>query len=472
MREKYESLSLVVLKDLAKARGLKGISTMKKGELIDRMLQEDEREKEAAPKAKTVYTARTASGAIHRRSLQPGDRVLLERGSVFYGQYLHVTDSGTKEAPIVIGAYGTADAPPRIDACGQGIWYQDYGTPLDSPTHVYHGYVSSAVLLYDAEHIVVEDLEITNEGSMIPGERYSLGEKMNRTGVAVVAKDKGVRDGITLRNLWIHDVHGNVYDKHMNNGGIYMTALRPECEERTGVARYRDIVIEGCFVHRVSRWGIAAGYTYAHDKFRGAELKEAVFLNYGHENMQIRNNYVKEAGGDGITPALFYIIIPYLHIFMPIVQKNGFLKLCSPELIMGIGVACCNSPAADPVYEASFNNDIPIPRHTRPLLTFRTERCHIDPTVVHVLIVDIPMDIMDPQIPKCDAVPHPFVLSHHSHTGTVHFLTQAIALSRDHAAFIRDLQILDHNMLCIVQKHCRRYIAVIHIVGKSQRSLP
>ena len=47
MREKYESLSLVVLKDLAKARGLKGISTMKKGELIDRMLQEDEREKEA-----------------------------------------------------------------------------------------------------------------------------------------------------------------------------------------------------------------------------------------------------------------------------------------------------------------------------------------------------------------------------------------------------------------------------------------
>ena len=40
MREKYESLSLVVLKDLAKARGLKGISTMKKGELIDRMLHE------------------------------------------------------------------------------------------------------------------------------------------------------------------------------------------------------------------------------------------------------------------------------------------------------------------------------------------------------------------------------------------------------------------------------------------------
>ena len=36
MREKYESLPLATLKDLAKARGLKGISTMKKAELIER----------------------------------------------------------------------------------------------------------------------------------------------------------------------------------------------------------------------------------------------------------------------------------------------------------------------------------------------------------------------------------------------------------------------------------------------------
>ena len=49
MREKYESLSAFVLKDLAKARGLKGISSLKKGQIIDRMLEEDEKEaKEAA----------------------------------------------------------------------------------------------------------------------------------------------------------------------------------------------------------------------------------------------------------------------------------------------------------------------------------------------------------------------------------------------------------------------------------------
>ena len=45
MREKYESLSLAVLRDLAKARNLKGISTLKKAELVELMLAEDEKDK-------------------------------------------------------------------------------------------------------------------------------------------------------------------------------------------------------------------------------------------------------------------------------------------------------------------------------------------------------------------------------------------------------------------------------------------
>lgn len=45
MREKYESLALVDLKAIAKARGLKGTSTMKKSEIIELMLAEDEKDK-------------------------------------------------------------------------------------------------------------------------------------------------------------------------------------------------------------------------------------------------------------------------------------------------------------------------------------------------------------------------------------------------------------------------------------------
>lgn len=47
MRERYESLALADLKAIAKARGLKGTSTMKKSDLVELMLAEDEKDKAA-----------------------------------------------------------------------------------------------------------------------------------------------------------------------------------------------------------------------------------------------------------------------------------------------------------------------------------------------------------------------------------------------------------------------------------------
>ena len=46
MREKYESLALADLKEIAKLRGIKGVSTMKKAELVEAMLKEDEKDKQ------------------------------------------------------------------------------------------------------------------------------------------------------------------------------------------------------------------------------------------------------------------------------------------------------------------------------------------------------------------------------------------------------------------------------------------
>lgn len=46
MREKYESLAAGVLRDIAKSRGIKGTSTMRKSQLVEAMLAEDERLKD------------------------------------------------------------------------------------------------------------------------------------------------------------------------------------------------------------------------------------------------------------------------------------------------------------------------------------------------------------------------------------------------------------------------------------------
>lgn len=45
MREKYESLPLATLRDLAKAREMVGVSTLKKAELVEAMLEQDEKDK-------------------------------------------------------------------------------------------------------------------------------------------------------------------------------------------------------------------------------------------------------------------------------------------------------------------------------------------------------------------------------------------------------------------------------------------
>ncbi len=73
MREKYESLSVAALKDLAKARGLKSLSGLKKAEVVEAMLAEDQRLKQikkredeaaqAKEKAKKERNTQTEQGA-------------------------------------------------------------------------------------------------------------------------------------------------------------------------------------------------------------------------------------------------------------------------------------------------------------------------------------------------------------------------------------------------------------------------
>ena len=249
--------------------------------------------------------------AAGRLALRPGDALLLERGSVFYGEFLHLTERrGTADRPILVGSYGEG-ARPCIAAEGAGVWYQSYGTALDNPHHRWRGYVSSAVLLYDCEYIRLQDLEITNAAAA-PGESESQADRMSRTGVAVVARNRGTLHGIELSSLHVHDVAGNVYDKHLNNGGIYCTALKPEKPDGE-TARYDGLWIHHCRVERCSRWGIAAGYTYTHPFFQGREIEAQTAARYGHTDVVLEYNVVRDIGGDGITP---------MYCLRPLVQYN------------------------------------------------------------------------------------------------------------------------------------------------------
>ena len=264
---------------------------------------------------------------INQLDLNPGDQILLECGSVFTNGYLHLFgQSGTAEAPIVIDQYGTG-ADPVIDTNGQGVWFQNYGYRLDNAGHQYQGYVSSSILLYDSAYIEIQNLEIVNRNAEIDTV-YNAEDMMDRTGVAAVAQDKGTIDHIHLKNLNVHDVEGNVYNKHMNNGGIYFTVFMPHdavtgdksdgtkdfVSSQTGVSRFNDVLIEGCSVVNTNRWGIAVGYTALWGKFADDKaISDEDIAAYGSTNVVIQNNYVKDAGGDAIT---------LMYCDKPLVQYN------------------------------------------------------------------------------------------------------------------------------------------------------
>ena len=274
--------------------------------------------------------------------LKPGDSVLLERGSTFQDQYLHIKDtSGTADAPITIADYGDASAKPFIAANGVkgSRWYQNYRAHVGN--HQNKGTVSSAILLKDVSYITVKNLEITNDDPDVydPIDTWKWtdtadsdgtkldrsADRMDRTGVAGIAENGTTMSHVTLEGLNIHDVDGNIYNKHMANGGIYFMAHYARENKNAAdntwlqnhISRFDHITIKNNIVKDVDRWGIAVGYTaylnFIDAAWGDGSIDDDLIAKYGQTNVTIENNYVKGAGGDAIT---------LMYCDRPVIQYN------------------------------------------------------------------------------------------------------------------------------------------------------
>ena len=274
--------------------------------------------------------------------LKPGDSVLLERGSTFQDQYLHIKDtSGTADAPITIADYGDASAKPVIAANGVkgSQWYQNYRAAVGN--HQNKGTVSSTILLKDVSYITVKNLEITNDDPDVydPIDTWKWtdtadsdgtkldrsADRMDRTGVAGIAENGTTMSHVTLEGLNIHDVDGNIYNKHMANGGIYFMAHYARENKNAAdntwpqnhISRFDHITIKNNIVKDVDRWGIAVGYTaylnFIDAAWGDGSIDDDLIAKYGQTNVTIENNYVKGAGGDAIT---------LMYCDRPVIQYN------------------------------------------------------------------------------------------------------------------------------------------------------
>jgi len=177
---------------------------------------------------------------------QPGDSLLLRRGSVCAG-LLWPKGSGSEGKPITLGAYGIGDLP-RIVGTGQ----------------------DAGLKLQDQQDWVIKDLNITGGnhfGIFISGTALKLSH-------------------FQLSDLVVHDVTGEPKTK---NSGLVVIA--PEEKSNT---LFSDIVIDGITAHSTTQWaGIiinGANYSSSSNIRRGLDIT-------------VRNSIVHDVAGDGILLA-------------------------------------------------------------------------------------------------------------------------------------------------------------------------
>lgn len=177
---------------------------------------------------------------------QPGDSLLLRRGSRCEGM-LWPKGSGTKLAPIHLGAYGQGALPVIVG-----------------------GAESAGLRLSDQQYWEIENLEV------VGGSPYGI----HIGGTAPVMRH------FRITNVVVHDVPGTPLTK---DSGLVVIA--PDEKARS---RIDDVIVDGVTAYETSEWaGIivsGAGFDSANGQGRG-------------EHIEIRNSMVHDVAGDGILLA-------------------------------------------------------------------------------------------------------------------------------------------------------------------------
>ena len=135
MREKYESLALADLKEIAKSRGIKGVSTMKKADVVEAMLAEDEKSKINPEKLSSDLDSGMEVGGI--LEVMPDGYGFIRSANYLPGENdVYVAPSqirrfGLKTGDIVDRQYKSEDAGRKVQCiviCQKDQWTASGGT--------------------------------------------------------------------------------------------------------------------------------------------------------------------------------------------------------------------------------------------------------------------------------------------------------------------------------------------------------
>ena len=202
---------------------------------------------------------------IGAQTWQPGDTILIKRGSVYNGT-LTLKGNGTQEKPIVIMAYGDESLPlPEINGMGEK---------------------DETVLIKNVQYWELHNLKITNKGES---------PRPKSVGIRVVAENipNGTMNHIHIKNCIIADVYGTK-THHLNGGGAgihYYNVI-----EGTIPSSFNDFLVENCQILNCQRDGLV-GYLSTGDRSKRKANTGFVFRNNVFEG--IPGDQIIVNGADG-----------------------------------------------------------------------------------------------------------------------------------------------------------------------------
>ncbi len=217
---------------------------------------------------------------ISSLNVTAGTYIYIERGSQFYGSLTLSGVNGTEDEPVVITAYGKGDKP-KIDGndlTGSGVLY-----------------------IKNCRNIIVEELELYDSATTEGDRRGVLITCDNNLG----SKDTVTYENITLKNLYIHDIHGflDVENSGMAmwskiTGGIHVWS-------NDGLGRVDGLTITGCQLTEVSNVGIATWHQVVKNNNGNVTVKKISpytddFKQNAHLNVHIYDNELNFIGKNAI----------------------------------------------------------------------------------------------------------------------------------------------------------------------------
>ena len=213
--------------------------------------------------------------AIQDLELQPGDNILLKRGSSFTG-------------PLVLKQSGGLGSPITIQAYGDDV--------KEKPT-VSAGDELNAILLHGTSHVVVQDIAITNPGD----------NKTPRRGMYIYAPDSGEVKDITLQRLYIHDVRGWMPSTTTTGIGTgkYANASGGIVFEATGnktATWFTDVTVQDNVIRSVDRQGIYTWTNWCRRPEMVSFWDDLCFQPWHASTAYlVQRNRLYDIGGDGIV---------------------------------------------------------------------------------------------------------------------------------------------------------------------------